>query len=105
MFCHVGAIQEVTVDDVLGVLRSIASNQNIHDWGLVVKILKWLCSSFNKVELKDLQHQIVVPIDGNDTKDKLIFESAKQVAFLDKKLQWLKRSKAILNDIKEGYII
>ena len=105
LFCHVGAIQEVTVDDVSGVLRSIASHQNIQDWGLVVKILKWLCNSFNKEELKDLQHQIFVPIDGSDTKDKLIFESAKKVAFLDKKLQWLKKSKAILNEIMEGYYL
>ena len=105
LFCHVGAIQEVTIGDVLGVLKSIASNQNINDWELAIKILKWLCNNFNKEELKDLQHKIFVPIDGNDTKDKLIFESANQVAFLDKKLQWLKKSKTIRNDIMKGYYL
>ena len=103
LYCHIGAIQQVTMDGVLAVIKKISSNQNKNDLELAIKILKWLCRNFTKTELKHLQSKIFVPVDGNDTTDKLVFKSANQVAFLDKKLQWLKKD--TLNDIMEGYYL
>ena len=105
LYCHIGAKQQVTIDGVLAVLKNIVSNQSKNDLELAIKILKWLCRTFSKIELKHLQDKIFVPVDGNDTKDKLVFKSANQVAFLDRNLQWLKKNRGTLKDIMEGYYL
>ena len=105
LYCHIGVKQQVTIDSVLVVLENIASKQNKNDSELAIKILKWLCRTFTETELKHLQDKIFVPVDGNDVKDKLVFKSANDVAFLDKKLQWLKKDRGILNDIMKGYYL
>ena len=106
LFCHIGAKRQVNVDDVLVILEKIACNQRTNDWELTISILRWLCSNnFTSSERKQLHARIFVPIDGYDIDDKLVIKPAEQVAFLDKKLQWLRRNRGTLNTIMKGYYL
>ena len=105
LFCHIGVKEKVSVDDVLAVLNSIASNENKNDQKLTINILKWICNNFSNSELEHYYERIVVPIDGGDTKNKLVLKPANQVAYLDKDLQWLKRDKIALSNIVENYFL
>ena len=105
LFCFIGAIEQVTLDDVLAVLENIASNQNINDQKLTINILKWICSNFTDSELKHLHNRILVPIDGDNIKNKLFLKPANQVAYLDEDLQWLKKDKVALSNIMENYFL
>ena len=103
LFCEIGARKQISIHDVLAVLKNVAFNQNINDLSLTINILSWLCNNFTSSELKQLRDKIFVPIDGEDTNSKLVLKSGDQVAFLDKNLQWLKRNKGTINAIMEGY--
>ena len=103
LFCFIGVKEQVTLDDVLAVLENIASNQNMSDQKLTINILKWICDNFTDSELKQLHDRILVPIDGDDIKNKFVLKPANQVAYLDKDLQWLKKDKVALSNIMENH--
>ena len=105
LFQYIGVKEQVCVDDVLGVLNNIASNQNKDDQKLTIDILKWICNNFSDTELQHYHERILVPVDNNDMKNKLVLKPANQVAYLDKDLHWLKRDKVALSNIMEKYFL
>ena len=104
LFCHIGVKSHVTVDDVFSVLKKIASKPSYDDWGLVRKILKWLANNFANDELQQHHDKIFIPIQS-EAENELVLKPAKEVAFLDDDLQWLRTNKEELHSITEDYFL
>ena len=104
LFCHIGVKSHVTVDDVFSVLKKIASKPSYDDWGLVCKILKWLANNFANDELQQHHDKIFIPIQS-EAENELVLKPAKEVAFLDDDLQWLRTNKEELHSITEDYFL
>ena len=103
-FCHIGVKKRFTRTDVLLVLKRIATKPSSNDWRLVTNILRWLCSNIRSAELKQLHNQIFVPV-SSDIKDKLVLKPAVEVAFLNKDLEWLRKSEEIIKKITADYFL
>ena len=107
LFCHVGAIKQATVFDILSVIENISTkpkNDSKHCLQLVIQILKWLCNTFTELEIQKLYHKILVPISCSNEED-LVLKPANQVAVLDNDLQWLSSSEELLSRINENFFI
>ena len=105
LFCHIGAIEQATIFDVLSIIEKISTNpNNSHCLQFVLQILKWLCNNFTKEEIQKLHHKILVPTISSSGEN-LRLKPISQVVVLDDDLQWLSGSKELLTGIKEGYFL
>ena len=106
LFCHIGVKSYVTIVDVFSVLKKIASKPiaSYDDWVLVRKILKWLANDFTDDGLKQYHDEIFIPIHS-ETENDLVLKPAKEVAFLDEDLQWLRTDKEELHNITKDYYL
>ena len=104
LFCHIGVKSHITIADVFAVLKKIATRPSRNDWVIVRKILKWLTDSYSSSELKQIHDKVLVPINS-DIQDKPILKPAKEVAFLDEDLQWLREDKEELSSITKDYYL
>ena len=105
LFCHIGAIEQATMFDVLSIIEKISTKpNNSHCLQLVIQILKWLCNNFTEVEIQKLRHKILVPTSSSSRED-LKLKPISQVAVLDEDLQWLSSSQDLLGGTQEGYFL
>ena len=106
LFCSIGVKKEITVSDVLSVLKlcesDVTTTPGIVQL-IVKKILKWLCHNFDSEELKSLQKYIYVPVKSKDTRQ--ILKPASEVAYLNEDLQWIKDDKEALGNLAQDYFL